>query len=353
MNQKIFRVTVLSLLLATQASSGFSQTSAELKAFLSQKLGLSQDQIAAIQRGQPVAKNAQPRSPAEIFVIGVIYINAAPESYVKFVSDPGNLRHLPFPEYLAIKNFSNPPQLSDLQGFGLDSDDVKALRDCKPGNCEIQLPASTAMDELRKSVNWSDPNVDEQVNQLLRKLALARLQEYQKEGNRIFGPVYNDKGQQVNVADQFKYMLSYYQVLPKDLPGFYKYIVDYPNAKLPNVQNTFRWERVNFGLKPTLFITQVLTLRGEKPGEAAYVIADKQLYSSHYFETSVDLTFLIRGNDDPKQSGFYLVKTMACEQALLTGGFKGSMERKIAVSRSVSNLEKSLAYVKDSVEHQK
>jgi len=114
------------------------------------------------------------------------------------------------------------------------------------------------MDELRKSVNWSAPNVDEHVNQLLRKLALARLQDYQKEGSRTFGEVYNDKGQKVKVADEFKYMLSYYQVLPRDLPAFNKYIVDYPNAKLPNVQNTFRWERVNFGLKPTLFIIQVL-----------------------------------------------------------------------------------------------
>jgi len=45
------------------------------------------------------------------------------------------------------------------------------------------------MDELRKSVNWSAPNVNEQVNQLLQKLALSRLQEYQKEGDHIFGPV--------------------------------------------------------------------------------------------------------------------------------------------------------------------
>ena len=204
MNQKIFRVTVLSLLLARQVAPRFSQTSAELNSFLSQKLGLSQDQIAAIQHGQPFAKNAKPRSPAEIFVIGVIYINAAPESYVKFVSDLSNLRHLPFLEFLAIKNFSNPPQLSDLQGFGLDNDDMKALRDCQHGKCEIQLPASTAMDELRKSVNWSAPNMNEQVNQLLQKLAFSRLQDHQKEGNRIFEPVYNDKGQQVNVGDQFK-----------------------------------------------------------------------------------------------------------------------------------------------------
>jgi hypothetical protein len=352
MGQRSLQVAVLTFLLTTQVLPCFCQTSAELKTFLSQRLGLSQDQITAIRQGQPFAKNAEPRSPAEIFVIGVIYINAAPESYVKFVSDPNNLRHLPFPEFLALKNFSTPPQLSDLQGFGLDSDDIKALKDCKPGKCEIQLPASNAMDELRKSVIWSALNVDEQVNQQLQKLALSRLQDYQKDGNRIFGPVYNDKGQQVNVADQFKYMLSYYQVLPKDLPDFNKYILDYPNAKMPNVQNTFLWERVNFGLKPTLFIIQVLTIRGDKPGEAAYVIADKQLYPSHYFETSLDLTFLIRG-DDPKRPGFYLVKTMACEQALLTGGLKASMERKIAVSRSVSNLQKSLAYVKNVLEHQK
>jgi hypothetical protein len=148
----------------------------------------------------------------------VIYINAAPESYVKFVSDPGNLRHFPFPEFLAIKNFSNPPQLSDLQGFELDSDDIKALRDCKPGKCEIQLPASTAMDELRKSVNWSAPNVDEQVNQLLQKLALSRLQDYQKEGSRTFGEVYNDKGQKVPVADQF----STCSVITRYYPGTFQ-----------------------------------------------------------------------------------------------------------------------------------
>jgi hypothetical protein len=44
---------------------------------------LSQDQIAAIQHGQLFAKEAKPRSPAEILVIGMIYIDAAPESYVK------------------------------------------------------------------------------------------------------------------------------------------------------------------------------------------------------------------------------------------------------------------------------
>jgi hypothetical protein len=156
----------------------------------------------------------------------------------------------------------------------------------------------------------------------------------------------------VNVGDQFKYMISYYQTLPRDLPAFYKYILDYPNAKPANVEDAFYWDNVNFGLKPTLRIVHVLTMHGEKPDEPAYVIAEKQLYSSHYFETALDMTYVIRANDDPKQSGFYLVKAMGCEQAMLTG-FKGSMMRRIAVNRSVSDLEKSLAHVKDVLERKK
>jgi len=351
MDRRILQVAVLTLLLTTRAVPGLAQTSSELRNFLSQKIGLSQDQIVAIQHGQPFAKNVQPRSPAEIFVLGVIYVNAAPESYLKFATDFDRLRK--YPEYLAINKFSDPPQLSDLQGFAFGSDDIKALKDCKPEHCAVQMPASTAMDELRKSVNWAGPNVDEEVNHLVQKLALSRVLEYQKEGNRTLGMVYNDKGKQVNVADQFKYMLSYYQVLPRDLPDFYKYLLDYPNAKPVNVENSFHWEKLKFGMKPTLRIVHVVTMHGDKPNQLPYVIAEKQLYSSHYFETALDLTFVLRGSDDPTQSGFYLVKTMGCEQAVLTGGFKGSVVRRIAVSRSVSDLQKSLTSMKDILEHQK
>src|SRR6516164_3745409 len=143
MDRRILQVAVLTLLLTTRASPGLSQTSSELKDFLSQKIGLSQDQIVAIQHGQPFAKNVQPRSPAEIFVLGVIYVNAAPESYLKFASDFDRLRRCP--EYVAINKFSDLLQLSDLQGFGFGRDDIKALKDCKPEDSTIQMPASTAM----------------------------------------------------------------------------------------------------------------------------------------------------------------------------------------------------------------
>jgi len=334
--------------LALGISPGFSQTSSELKAVLSQKIGLNQDQISAILNGRPFATNLESRSPAEVLVFGVAYINATPERYVKFATDFGRLQQMG--GFLAIKRFSTPPQASDLRGFDLDSDDVKKLKSCKPGECVVQLPGSK-MEELRKSVNWSAANVDDQVNQLLQRETLSRLVLYQKEGSRVPDVVYNDKNEQVNRIDQFKYLISYAQTLQRDLPEFYNYILNYPEAKPANVEDSFYWDSVQFGLKPTLRVVHVLTMRGDKPGEPAYVIAEKQLYSSHYFETALDLTYCIRGSDNPKESGFYLVKVMGSEQAGLTG-FKGSIVRKVAVGRSVSGLQKSLASIKQALEGQ-
>jgi len=323
-----------------------AQTAAELQSYFKEAGGLSPDQIAAINKGEAVAKTLTSRTPAEIFVLGVVYVNAPPESYVKFADDFARLRKIP--EYLAIEPFSNPPQLSDLKGFALDSDDIKALKNCKSGDCQIQLPAST-MEELHKSINWSAADADDQVNQFLQKMALQRLLTYQKEGNRILGAVYNDKREQTNVADQFKYMLSHSSALAKGLPDFYNYLLAYPEATPPNVENSFYWDKVKFGLKPTLRIVHVVTLHGTGPEQPAYVVAEKQLYSSHYFETALDLTFCIRGTDDSQKNGFYLVKVEASEQAGLTG-MKGSIVRRVAVGKTVSSLQSSLTAIKGALE---
>ena len=75
----------------------------------------------------------------------------------------------------------------------------------------------------------------------------------------------------------------------------------------------------------------------------------KQLFSSPYFETALDLTVCIRGSDDTTRPGFYLLRTMGSEQGGLTG-FKGSIVRKVAVGRTASSLEKSLAAIETNLE---
>jgi len=173
------------------------------------------------------------------------------------------------------------------------------------------------------------------------------MQTYRQEGNRALG-VYSDKEKPVDVSKQFEYMLSYVQVLPKVLPDFHHYLLAYPSGKTANIEDSFYWAKVKFGLKPTLRVIQIASIRGQSPSEPAYTIAEKQLYSSHYFETALDLTFCVRDPDNP-QLGFYLIKALGSEQSGLTG-FKGSIVRKVAVNRTASSLEKSLAAIKSLLE---
>ena len=344
MKRTAMQVAVLVTLVAGAVMRCGAQTTSELNTYFQQYVGLKQDQISAIRGGQAVATIMKSRIPDEIFVFGAVYIKATPESYFKLAYDFDRLRKIP--EYLAVAKFSDPPQASDLKGFSLDSDDIQALKNCKPDNCQVQLPTS-GIEAFQKSVDLSAPDAQEKVNQFLDEKTLQRLLAYQKEGDQSLG-VYNDKKNATQVADQFKYILSYSQVLPKALPDFYNYLLSYPNSKPANVQDMFYWDKVKFGLKPTLRVVQVVTMQSNNPHEPAYTIAEKQLYSSHYFETALDLTYCLRG-DDPKQPGFYLIMVMGSEQAGLTG-FKGSIVRKAAVGRTASSLQKSLASIKDTLE---
>jgi hypothetical protein len=345
MNRKRMPVAASLVLIAAVAQPSFSQSNHLLQKFFRQNIGLTEDQIAAIRSGQAVAKTMPSRTPAEVLLFGAVYIHVIPETYFQFARNFDRLRKVP--GYLALGVFTDPPQISDLQSFTFDSDDIKDLKSCKPGDCQVQMPA-TSIEELHRSINWSAPDVDEQVNPLLQKTALERLLAYQREGNEALG-VYNDKRDPTAVPEQFAYLLSYGKALPEHAPDFYRYLLHYPHGKPANYEETFYWEKVKFGLKPTLRIVHMVTLRGSSADPIACAIAQKQLYSSHYFQTALDLSICVRGSEDAKQPGFFLIKAMGSEQAGLTGP-KGSMVRKVAVGRSVSNLRNALTTIRDTLE---
>src|SRR5712692_8135930 len=98
---------------------------AEPDKFFRDYVGLSDDQIAAIRKGKAIAKKMESRIPDEVFVFGSVYITSTPERYLRLASDMDALRKLP--SYLAIRRFSDPPELSDLAGFTLEEQDITQL----------------------------------------------------------------------------------------------------------------------------------------------------------------------------------------------------------------------------------
>src|SRR5215467_15645521 len=107
--------------------------------FFHEFVGLNDDQIREIREGKAVAKILDSPTADQVFVFGSVYVNSTPERYLKFASDIDALRKVP--NYLAIQKFSDPPKLSDLEGFTLEEQDIKELKKCGPGHCEVQLPS--------------------------------------------------------------------------------------------------------------------------------------------------------------------------------------------------------------------
>jgi hypothetical protein len=312
--------------------------------FFRDYVGLKEDQIAAIRKGRAVAKVVESRTPDEVFVFGSVYVQSTPEKYLKLASDIDALRKLP--SYLAIRKFSDPPQLSDLDGFTLEADDIKHLKNCEPGKCDVQLPTE-AMDAFKQSVNWSAPDAADQVNQLAQKMALEAIERYRRGGNAALG-TYMDKHHPAVVGETFTSLLSRSKALPAYLPELERYLLEYPEAQSENIQSEFYWEKVNFGLKPTLRIVQAVVYRDFRSKDAVYAVAVKQLYASHYFETALDLTICVRDQENPDR-GFYLITLKGSQQAGLTG-LKGGIVRKVAVDKTRSSLERALGAIKQKLE---
>jgi hypothetical protein len=332
------------LLLSFVQLPASSAQNLEPSKFFRDYVGLKEDQIAEIRNGKAFAKVLESRIPDEVFVFGSVYVQSTPEKYLKLASDIDALRKLP--SYLAIRKFSDPPQLSDLDGFTLEADDIKQLRNCEPGKCDVQLPTE-AMDAFKQSVNWTASDAANQANQLAQKAALEAIQRYTQGGNTALG-TYMDKHHPTVVGETFASLLSRSKALPVYLPELEHYLLEYPHAQSENIQSEFYWEKVQFGLKPTLRIVQAIVYRDSRSTHPAYAVAVKQLYASHYFETALDLTICVRDQENPDR-GFYLITLKGSQQAGLTG-LKGGIVRKVAVDKTRSSLERALEAIKQKLE---
>ena len=162
---------------------------------------------------------------------------------------------------------------------------------------------------------------------------------------------YRDKDHPANIADTFQSLVSRSKALPVYLPELDRYLLEYPKTNSKVIESQFYWEKVNFGLKPTLRIVQTIVYHGKSSSEPAYAVAEKQLYASHYFETALDLSVCVKDTEQPAKPGFYLITLKGSQQAGLTG-FKGGIVRKVAVDKTRSSLERALASIKQKLETQ-
>jgi len=307
--------------------------------------GLTADHIAAIDDGKPVARVLSWGTSSEVYVFGAVHVDGSPDVYVSAARDVTRLRGTE--GYSGVGELSDNASVADLAALTLDPDDVKALKNCREGSCDVQLPTAS-IQAFRDGVNWSRPDTVDQANALARPMVLQLLRAYREGGNDALGD-YRDKQNPALVAEQFRTMVSRASALPDVLPELRQYLLDYPNAQLADADSFFYWEKVSFGLKPTIRVNHGVTYRRRTGEREVAVVAIKQLYASHYFHTALDLSVCVDDGAAGAAHGFYLLTLKGSQQEGLTG-VKGSVLRKIVVDKTRGSLESALASIKRSVE---
>lgn len=276
---------MLTLLMLLQAAAP-AQRPAQLTRFLEQSIGLDTAQLAALERGEAVAKVLAARDRRDVALFGIVTVPRTREQFSQAARDfPAALRT---PNRTQLGIFSTPATEADVTALTVTSKDAAEMKNCKPGDCVMKLPA-VEMQRIRAQMNWSAPDLQGQLSAYGRRRLVEYVNDYRARGDSGL-VVYDDRGNlNVRSSEAFAAQLAESPYVYANVPSLGQYLASYPRASLPGAAEIIYWsEDVLPRLRPILSLTHhVVYTPAELP---VTVIAAKQIYANHYFETAIDLT---------------------------------------------------------------
>jgi hypothetical protein len=287
-----------------------------LDSYLTKYVKLDAKARAELLAGAPVTRLLDADASKEVVVFGAVWIDAPVARYLAAVRDIERFES--GSNFRVTKKIGSPPTIADFAQMRLSDEDAKDLRSCKVSDCEVKL-AQSNIERIQREVDWSKPDARQRLDQIARETALDFVKAYLQGGNQQLA-VYRDASRPTFVAQEFAQMIDRLPSIGEFLPQVRRYLLEFPNATLPNSESFIYWQEATFGLKPTIRINHVVM--AEEPGGA--MVASKMLYASHYFWTALELRVLLR--DPARGNGFWFV-TESRSRSDGLGGFTGRVIR--------------------------
>ena len=291
---------LVATLLGTIAAAPIqAQTPAPLAHFLRQGIGLDSAQVALIERGDAVVKVLDTRDRRDIAIFGIIATDVPRDVYVGQVRDFKTSLRTPTRSRLGI--FSDPAIAADVEAVTISPRDVGEMKDCRPGDCVVKLPAAD-MQRIRETMDWSASDLQAQLSAYARRRLVEYVTDYRRRGDSAMA-IYDDRGNiNVRSSDAFAGMLAESPYVYQNVPSIGRYFAAYPRDTLAGATEVLFWsEDVMPRLRPILSVTHQIVFTPPELPEVTLVAA-KQLYANHYFEAAVDLTCVV-----DRQGGSYVL----------------------------------------------
>lgn len=299
----------------------------EARALLSNRLQFSDVNVAALTDGEVIRRTLDTTQDDEVGTVGAVRIGVPREFLTDRVRDIVTFKKSAY--VLEIGTFSTPPRLEDLAGLSVPSEDVDAIRQCKPGDCRLKLTAAM-LDRFQREVDWSRPNARVRAATLFKQVLVERATNYLAGGAQTLG-TYIDKSGSTAMAEGFADLLRASPYLMDYAPELRRYFDEFPEAELRDAESFLYWSKESFSLKPVIGLTHVTIFSKTYGDTSMSFVASRGFYTSHYFEGSLALTIAMEARS-PAPPAVYLVYINRSRVDALRGAFSG-LRRWVAVRR--------------------
>jgi hypothetical protein len=286
-----------------QLQAGARVPDGEPARFLQQFIGLSSAQIDEARAGRVVTKVLDTKEKDEVALFGIVTVDVGREDFVQRVRDLPN--YLRTPGRAAFGLFSTPATSADVASFVAEQSDLDAIKDCKPGDCDVKMP-TVNIEQFRSAIDWSAPaTARTKVESLVRERSAVYVNRYRAGGTAAMVE-YGDQKNAGRASDVFAALLAQSPYLYHYMPTFHDYLKAYPNGSLPGVTDAIYWATDKLpSLRPLLTLNHVSIYA--PPNSALALVTTKQLYASHYFLGAFTLATVLDRPDAPNGKGVYYI----------------------------------------------
>jgi len=295
---------------------------------------LSTAQRAAVDRGEVLAF-AVPGHRGQVAAFGATRVNVEPESLARAARDIAALKKSRFVE--AIRRFSDPPLLSDLDELQLNGRDLQALAACEIGNCSFKLAAIEI--ETVKRLRDGDVN-GERLTAALRRVLFDRVIGYRAAGLAAVPPIVN-RGKPWRLDEVFVALTAESPHLLQS-PPFGAWMRDQPQRN-GEIETFLYWSKEYYGAgKPVILITDIAIYQ---PSRDAVIVAGKQLFSNRYMNGALSLMAITTD----ARGAHYLIYLNRTTVDLL-GGLFGGLKRAMLESHVADEMPEIIARLRARLE---
>lgn len=333
----------LAVLTGGESSTAQGRVSARVQTFLGNQLGIPAARMRPLWNGRAIAVSLAATDNREVAVAGAIRIMVPPSFYASLLHDITSFKR--GHDVLQIGAFSAPARVGDVAALTLDDHDVAALSRCRPGHCGVQL-SREAIERFQRELSPRTSDANDAATRAMRLVLVDLVNGYLTSGDQAL-MVYADSSTPLRVAQEFKALLESPPAIASRFAPLAERLADFPRDRRPGTGDVIYWSKERLGPSVVLAVTHLAVVPILTRPPVVVAAASKQIYSSHYFDASLGLTFVLDDDSDP--AAMYLVYVNRSRVDVFHGLF-GGVKRSMIRSRMGSAVERNLVHVRDEAQ---